>query len=169
MHEDLEFGVGHLAVDVGNLVDRQFAGQHHSAEALTGQPAHLAGGAVVGLRRGMDGQADVLSHAHHSHVLHQHGIGTARMQLLQQTSGVSQFVIEYNGIDRHVDPCPVAMSIVAEASDVVHAVACRSPCAKPPCTDIDGIGPVVDGRYAALQVAGRGKQFERSHPIWLMS
>ena len=51
------------------------------------------------------------------------------------------------------------MGIMAQLTNVVHAVACRNTSPKPGCTNIDGISPMVNGSYTALQILGRCKQF----------
>ena len=52
------------------------------------------------------------------------------------------------------------MGIATERTDVVDAVACRHTGAKLLGTDIDGIGTMVDGCDAALQILGRCQQFK---------
>ena len=49
MNKDLQLHVGHLTMNLPDLIDRQFTGQHHTAEAQLAEPPHFLGRAVVGL------------------------------------------------------------------------------------------------------------------------
>ncbi len=49
VHKHLEFHVGHVAVDGGNLLQTQLAGEHHAPETPVAQPSHFRRRAVVGL------------------------------------------------------------------------------------------------------------------------
>ena len=55
VNEDLQRHVGHLAMDGGNLVNRQLTRQDHTTETQLLQLAHLLSGTVIGLRGGVQG------------------------------------------------------------------------------------------------------------------
>ena len=79
MHEDLKLYIGNAAVDGSYFIHRQLPGQHHTPEALCGQPSHLLDRAVVRLGRCVHAEPqcwmlpDIVGHRH---VLYQNGIGT---------------------------------------------------------------------------------------------
>ena len=82
--EDLELHLGHVAVYGCYLVDGELASEHHPAEALLRQPAHLGAGAVVGLGGGMQRQRTV---GYQRHVLHQDGVDTGAAELADEPAG----------------------------------------------------------------------------------
>ena len=99
-------------------------------------------------------------HAQNAHVLHEDGIDTGIPEVGQQPTGVVELIVVDYGIDRDVDFGPKLMGIAAQLADVIDAVACCHTGTKTAGTDVDGVGPVVDGSNATLQVLGRCQQFK---------
>lgn len=79
---------------------------------------------------------------------------------MDELAGCLELVVVDDGVDGDVDLGTILMGIAAERTDVVDAVACRHTGAKLLGTDIDGIGTMVDGCDAALQILGRCQQFK---------
>jgi len=50
--------------------------------------------------------------------------------------------------------------MAGQACNVGHAVVGAGACAKRRATNVDGIGPVVDGFYANVGIACRGQEFK---------
>ena len=166
MNKDLQLRLGHLRVYLGNLVNREFAGQNHPLEPQSADPAHLVGRAVVGLCAGMNGEPCLTGHLHHGHILHQHGIDLGISQLAEQMARVVQLFVVDNGVDGDIDLGTIDMGIVGQSLDVVDAVARCRPCTKAGCSNIYGIGTMVDGGDTTWEVLGGCKQFEGAHR-WL--
>ena len=95
--------------------------------------------------------------------MHQNGIDVSVSQFGQQLSRIVELVVVDNGVDRHVDLRLELVGIVAQSGNVVDAVACRSTGAEALCPDVDGIGAVINGRYATLQILGWSQQFQRAY------
>ncbi len=171
MHEDLKLHLWHGIVDGLDFLDRQLPGKHRAREAKVAKPRHFFRRAVVHLggrveQRGAPHLAQ--SHAAHGergHVLHEDGIhpdlGKPRDELLR---GIELVVID-DGVDGDIHFRPELMGEVAQGTDVADAVACRGARAEVVGADIHGIGTVADGGNAALQVLGRGQEFQCSH-VW---
>ena len=68
-----------------------------------------------------------------------------------------------NGVDSDVDAGPKPVGMGAERGDVGQRIAGGGPRTKVFGTDVDGVGPVVDGGQAAGQVPGRSQEFEFAH------
>ena len=77
-----------------------------------------------------------------------------------QLAGVFEFVFVDDGVHRDIHLGCKAVGIGSEANDVFDRIARRSTRTEPQGTDVDGIGSVVDGRHAALQIFGWSQQFE---------
>ena len=54
VNEDLQLDVGHRLMDGAYLVDGEFAGQHHAAEAQVAQPSYLLCRAIISLCRSVE-------------------------------------------------------------------------------------------------------------------
>ena len=119
------------------------------------QPGYLLFRAVVCLSTGVGGDAQLLAHRQHRHVLNQNGIDTRCLQLLQQQTCRFQFVVEYKGVDGHIDLRIELVGILTQLRNVVGRITCRHTSPKALGTDIDGIGTMTDGSHAASQILGR--------------
>ena len=97
-------------------------------------------------------------HAEHGHILNQQGIGSCFIELVDELLGIGQLGVFEYGVDGYIDAGSVEVGKTAKLCYVIYAVACGLAGAEPACTYIDGIGPVTDGLYAALQVLGGRKQ-----------
>jgi len=76
---------------------------------------------------------------------------------MQQQTGVVQFVVIDNGVDRDLDLRSKLMGIMAKRTDVVNTVACCRPGTETRCTNINGIGTMVNGRDATFQILRRSQ------------
>ena len=94
------------------------------------------------------------------HVLHNESVDTRTVERPDEAFGLGQFVVVENGVERDVDASAVDVGKLAEAGDVVDAVARRGTCAEVGPANVDGVGTVQNGLAAAHHVAGRGKQFD---------
>ena len=99
----------------------------------------------------------ITHHLKHGHILNQDSIRSRFRQICQQLAGRLQFVIIDNSVDRHIDLRTEGMGIVAEFPDVINTISHSRPCTKAQCTDIDGIGAMVDGCHTIFQILGGGK------------
>ena len=120
MDKRLKLHARHPAVDMGYLVERQLACEHHSAETHCRKPFHFLGRAVVGLRTGMERQRHPTARGlldgdtNERHVLHEQRIGTCIAQLAHQPSGLLQLMFVYDSIDRDIDAGTEAVGIQAQ-------------------------------------------------------
>ena len=176
MDKNLQRHVGHLGMNVCNLVDGQFTRQHRTAKTLVAKPPHLVGCPVVGLRRGMKGYRRQVQ-LQDTHILNQNGIHTRLVELVYQLPGSLQLVIIDNGIDGYENLHRKLVGILTKPADVVKAIARRSPGTEARRPDIYRISTMVDGSHAALQVLGGCQQFQLGkcllmfhfYLIWLIS
>ena len=164
MDEDLQLDVGHLAMYLGNLVDRQFTGQHHPPETYGAQPTDLPHRAVVGLRGGMKGYGRQ-RHLENAHVLDKDGVDANLCKLTDKLLRGLQLVVIKDGVNRNVDAGLELVGIAAEALNVLDAIAGGGTRPEARGANIDGIGAMVYGSHATLQVPGRSQQFQRLHLI----
>ena len=118
----------------------------------------------------MGSHAPCAHHTEHSHVLHEDGISPRFVELQEQPPRSLQFFVVYDSVHRDIHTSPITVGITAQLGNVAYRVADGGTCAEARRTYVDGVCPVVYRGLAALQVAGRCKQFERSHyPILVMS
>ena len=89
-------------------------------------------------------------HAQHAHVLYENGIHAGVVKPRYQPLGLGGLVVVYYGVYRYVDPYAEHMGVGAQLAYVADAVACRGARAEVVGTYVDGVGPVVYGRYATL-------------------
>lgn len=102
----------------------------------------------------------MITHFPYCHILNEDGIDTYPLQILQQPTGVVEFIVIKNGVDRHIDLDAKWTGILTELPDILNTVACRGTRPKTRGPDIDRIGAMVDSRHTALQVLGRSQQFK---------
>ena len=136
MNKHLKFNVGHRLVDGLYISQRQLASQHYATEAQRPQPAHFLHRAVVRLGACMQRQRGVLQERH---VLHQHGIDTDALQVVEQLSGVVKFVVVDDGVHRDIHLSSILVSILAQLLYVLDRIARSSPCAEAFRPDVNGI------------------------------
>ena len=108
----------------------------------------------------MRSERTIIHQLKNGHILHQYGIDTSLMQVVQQLAGVVKFIVIEDGVDRHIDLDSKGTGIVAELSYVVNTVACSRTCTEAGGSDINGVGTMVDGRDATRKVLGRSQQFK---------
>ena len=145
--------------DGGNLFQIQFARQHDLAEAGILQKARLLRRADVRLRAGM--QLDWRQvHFQQAHVLDDDGIHAGVVQLPDLLAHGLQLVVAQDGVLRDEDACMVAVCVLHQARNVLHAVGGVHARAKGRAADVDGIGAMVDGFDADIGVTGGAEQFE---------
>ena len=75
-----------------------------------------------------------------------------------------QFFRAKQGVERGVNLDAKLMSVVAKPLNVLDGIARSSPCSEAWSPDIDCICTMIYGSDAALQVAGRGEEFEEPRP-----
>jgi hypothetical protein len=144
----------------GNLVHRQFAGQHDLRETGIFEECHFGRIAIVGLRAGM--QLDWWQiHFEQSHILHDQRIGPCFVSLPGHLAGPVEFVIAQDGVEGDKHFGIEAMGVAAEAFDIGQRIASIGTGTKGRATDINGVGTMVDGFNAEIGVLGRRKEFER--------
>jgi hypothetical protein len=151
VNEDLEFHIGNGFVDSTDVVDGQLAGKDSTRKACILEPAHLLGGAVVGLGAGMKRHTEVVVREE-THVLKEYGIDADGVEVGEQLKGVGVLVVADEGVHRSIDLSAILMSETCEGGDVVDAVACLGTGAVATRSYIDGIGTVKDGCLACLQI-----------------
>ena len=157
VHEYLERNL-HRSADGPYFVERELPGQYHLRESAPFEKLHLLGGAVVGLRAGMQGNGRNVEPGD-AHVLHDEGIDPDAVELADEPLGLGQFVVVEQGVESDVDAGIEAVGKVDEPGQVVEAVAGCGPGTEPGCTYVDGIGPVEDGLFPYLCIFGRSQQF----------
>ncbi len=123
------------------------------------QPFYFLCRAVIGLCRSVKHKRKILCHRQELHVLHQHGIDGDVCQLAQQLTYIFYFVLINQGVDGDKDACIKLMGITTKGIYVINAIACGCPGPKAGRTNIDGIGSMIDGSDARLQILCRSKQF----------
>ena len=171
VYENFQFDIGHLRMNLANLLQRQFPRQHDPTETLRPQPCHFFRRAVVGLRACVESESHPCSPLYgrgaggEAHILHKNRINANRLKFLNQSERVVEFVIENNRVRRDINLRIELMGIAAKRSNILHRIACRSPCTEARSPDVNGICAVVDGGNATFQILGRSQQFKLfQHP-----
>ena len=151
-------GVDHIA-DGADLRQRQFAGQHDLAQTRVLQELGFLRRADVGLRAGVE-----LDRWHvdfeQPHVLDDQRVHPRVVQLPSELACPFEFVVAQDGVERDKDAAVKAVRVLHQFRNVLHRVVGRGARTERWPPNVDGIGPVVDGFYADVQVAGGGEEFE---------
>ena len=152
-------GCGQRIAHLGYLGQGQLTGQYQLAHACILQKTGFGGCADVALRAGMQldgGQVQLQQ----THVLNDEGIHSCVVQLPHQFTGGLQLIVAQDGVDGDKNAAVKAVSVFHQPGNVAHAVVRTGPCPEPRSTDVNRIGPVVDGFHANVGSAGGGEQFE---------
>ena len=132
---------------------------------MTMKPCCLVSRPCVALRGGMKGKQSTASLGQ-SHILYEYGIGSSISNLTSHGKGIFKLIIIDNGVERHIYLCAKAVGVIAELCYVGYGIACRSPCSVSVCTNIYGIGTMIDGSDAAFEILCRSQKFEGLHFFW---
>jgi len=89
--------------------------------------------------------------------LHEDGIYARLLQLAEELAGVGKFGVVDDGIHGHVDLRSELMGVAAERGNIVHRITGSGTRTEARCSDVDGVGAMLDGCQPALQVLGRGQ------------
>ena len=82
MHKHFEFDIGHLAMNLADLLQRQFPGQYDARKTDIAQPAYFLHRPVVGLGGSVEREMRfVLQHFQDAHVLNEDGIDISLLQI----------------------------------------------------------------------------------------
>jgi hypothetical protein len=96
----------------------------------------------------------VLHKLQQTHILHQYRIDTYLGQLVNEVMNLIELVVVNDSVERDVDLCTKLVCIIAELADVIDAVSHRSARSEFGCSDIYGIGTMIDGSNTASQILG---------------
>ena len=156
--EGLEVETGGLS-DLLHLLQGGFAGQHHAAKTHLFQELYAFHGGVVALGAGMqlDGWQVALQQPQ---VLDEQGVDTDIVELVYQLYGGFDFVVEEQRVDGHKDLGTIEMGVVHQCLDILECVGGGGAGAVGGRADIEGVGTVVDGFAAEVQVLRGGEQFQ---------
>ena len=154
MHKHLEFDIRHLAMNLGNLFGRELTRQNGTRKTYLLEPTYLVGCAVIGLRRGVNLERLTVHKLQQAHILHQDGVNAYPGQLINQFLRLVELMIVNDGVERNINFGTKLMSIITKLANIVDAVAYGCTGAKLGRTDINGIGTMIDGSYAASQILG---------------
>ncbi len=163
VNEHLQFDRG-LAADLGDLGNRQLAGEHHSADSKCFRhPDALATGQRH-LRRGVNGQfrANRLRQSSHAEVLHQQGVDTGRYGQTDHPLDLFQLVGECQGVDRQIaSHAPAAQECHQFFEPLGRDVRGPGPGVEP-ClqAEVDRVGAVFHGCLGAIEIAGGSEQLD---------
>ena len=142
------------------FLDAHLAGQHDLGETGVFEKADLGRVAIVGLRAGVQLDRRQIEFEQ-PHVLDDQCIGAGFVNFPGQLAGFFKLIVAQDGVERDENLCPEAMCKIAQASDFGDIVASAIAGAESRATDIDGVGPVLDGFDAEIGVFGRREEFER--------
>ena len=98
-------------------------------------------------------------HTQNRHILNEQGICPGLIELPDEFLGIGQLRVFEYGVYGHIDPGSVEMGKTGQLCYILHAVAGSLTCAEPSGTYVHGIGAMLYGLNAALQILGRSKQF----------
>ena len=177
VNKHFQLHIGHRLVNRANILHRQLTCQHHSAKAQRAQPLHFFHRPIVGLCGGMHaerrmengelrtsiGRKPGATDRKNAHVLHEDGIHAGVGQAVDQLLRSLHLIVVDNGVDRYIHLGPKPMGITAQLTNIVHRIAGSHTGTEALCSDVDGIGSMLDGSYAAFQILGRGQQFNGLH------
>ena len=119
VHEDFERRLRAGLVDAGDVVQREFARQHHLAEACFAQETHFLHRPVVHLRAGVQGDGGQVE-AGDAHVLYDECVYACLPELVNQLFGRGELVVAQQRVDGGVDADIVGVRIVYEPGYVFY-------------------------------------------------
>jgi hypothetical protein len=61
------------------------------------------------------------------------------------------------GVDSDIHLCIILVGVGAQSSDILHGIACGSPCTEAGRSDVNSISSMVNGSNAAFEILGRRK------------
>ena len=160
--EGLESHLRHGLVYGTYVIDGEFAREHRLFVAVSLAREHVGSGAVVHLCGSMNGYLAVGQQSD-ARVLDDERIHAYIRQRVYHGLRVSQLIVTQEGVYGDIDTHSEHVCIGHEAPDVGHGIACRGTCAEARCPDIYGVGAMLDGLYAAGDVACRCQQLNVSH------
>ena len=159
--EGLQADAG-LGVDLGDLADRQLAGQHHSLE-----PQRLRHGKALGagqghLGRGVHRQlgADLADQPGQSEVLHHHGIGPRRGHAPHGLFQPRKLAGENHRIQRDVSLEPATAEEIHHFGQL-YQVEVGRPGTRVEArveSEVDRVGPIFHGRTKTIPIPRRSEQ-----------
>ena len=106
------------------------------------------------------GTVPLPQHLQNGHVLNEDGVNTGIRQFGKQLTGCFQLIVVYDGVDGDIDLRRKLMGVKTELADVVDGIACRHAGTEARRADIDGVGTMIDGCQATLQILGGRQQFK---------
>ena len=170
MDEELEGRLLYFCSNGVDLLQRQFARQHHLRNSRILQKARLGRCADIGLRTGMQ-----LNGRHvdfeQAHVLDDECIHTRVIQLPGHTPRRLQLIVAQDGVERDEDARVKAMRVAYKPRDVCNGVGGFVACAHVGPTDIHRIGAMIDRLDAYLGITCGREQFKvgtrhELAPVW---
>ena len=90
-----------------------------------------------------------------THILHQHSIYANSSQLVNQATNLLQLIIVDNGVERYVDLGIELVGILAKLTDIIDTITNSSAGSEFWCSNIYGIGTMIDGSDTTSQILGR--------------
>ena len=160
--EDLD-AHGAVAADIGDLLARQLAREHHARKAERGKLAHALERVHRELGGGMQRQlrGDLAGKGRHAEVLHDEGVDACAGRGRDMLRDLRQLAVRDEGIERQVDPHAAHMAVAHRLRQLVQCEIART-CAgiEPLRAQIDRIGTVADGGVQRIKGPGGGEQFE---------
>ena len=154
MYKHLEFDIRHLAMNLGNLLGRELTRQNGTRETNLFKPANLIDCAVIGLRRGVNLERLTIHKLQQAHILYQDSINANLGQLVNQFLCLGELMIVHNRVERDIDFGTKLMGIITKLTNIVDTITYGCTGAKLRRADINGIGAMIDGSYAARQILG---------------
>ena len=97
------------------------------------------------------------AHGERGHILHQQGVDANARKVGNELLGGLQLTLKDDGVDRNKHLGAKLMGVIGEALDVGKRIACGGTRAKLLGADIYGVGAMIDGGKATLEVLG-GRQ-----------
>lgn len=82
-------------------------------------------------------------------------IDTDIIELPCERASVGNLIVEEEGIESHVDTCAESVCMAHESGDIVDSIGGCFASSELRRADVDGIGTVINCRYAALKILGR--------------
>ena len=98
-------------------------------------------------------------HPPQGHVLHDQGVDPGVDQFAGRAFGLAELVVPEQRVERGVDAHPEAVGILDHAGDLRGGVPGSLTGSETGPSDIDGIGPGLDGRHGRCVIPGRSQEF----------